>query len=751
MSLPGRAKRVELALASVLALVAFLPFLRGTLAGASLYFRDLSLQFFPVRRFVAEGLRSGELRFWNPYAYEGVPLSPPPIGYPLDLLHAWRPDAAFFSLLLALHIPAAALALYALARQLGVARLGAAGAGALFGLGGFALSTVNLYVYAQALPWVPLVVLAFARAAAGERRALALAALAGAILLSTTALEFALQAFLIAAVLAPPAGRGTTARLIAAVALACGLAAFVIAPISALVVGSARDVGFSTELALAHSVHPIALLQLFVGGLFGDPARYADRFWGSNFFPRGFPYVLSLYLGATAVALAATGGIGKDRLARRLLVLALLALVVCLGRWAGLAPIVDALGPLRKVRFPVKAFLTAHLALALLAGRGLDALARADRTSLRRFARLALALGLALATAPALVLRLPPVSRFLLAGFFPPELSWPVRLAHARSIAGDAALGGAAAVVAGLLALAARRGWLRPGLAAGAIALLLASDLLRAGAGLNPTVAPSFLAPAPEVARLAAQLRADGGRLFTQDPWSSPAYLRARAARGEGHELWSFAVAQDTLSPDTNLPSAVATALAPDRTMLVPVERTLPVSLAAPEAFPQIVDRLQQAGVTHVLSLDRLEHPALQPRDIASPSRIAPLALHLYRLTGSQPLVDVRCGAEAAGRALSLRRDGDEVRISAEATRPAHVVLREALAPGWRARVDGRPAAVARGEERYMQVAIPPGRHELELRYEPPRFLPGLAISFASLLAVLWLARPGRRPATAAT
>jgi len=75
----------EWAAAALVALVAFLPFARGVLSGASLYFRDLSLHFFPLRRFALEGLRRGELRFWNPYVHEGVPLSLPPLGYPLDL------------------------------------------------------------------------------------------------------------------------------------------------------------------------------------------------------------------------------------------------------------------------------------------------------------------------------------------------------------------------------------------------------------------------------------------------------------------------------------------------------------------------------------------------------------------------------------------------------------------------------------------------------------------------------------------
>lgn len=737
--------------AALVAASAFLPFLRGALSGGSLYFRDLSLQFFPARRFVAEGLRAGEMRFWNPFAHEGVPLSLPPLGYPLDLLHALRPDEGFFSLLLALHVPLAALALFALARHLGASPLAAAGGGVLFGLGGFALSTVNLYVYAQALPWVALVVLALRRAAAGGRRDVALAALASGMLLTTTAVEFALQAFAIGAFLSPLRGpRGAAVRVAASVALGAGLAAFVLGPTSALVAGSAREAGFPTEVVLAHSVHPVALVQMLVAGLFGDPLRFADRFWGVRFFPRGFPYFLSLYVGATGLALAATGAFERRPAARRLVLLALAGLVLCLGLWAGLAPLVDALGPLRKVRFPSKAFLTVHLSLSVLAALGLDALSRADRPALRRFAWAALGVGLVALVGPSLALGIPRLTRFLLSGFFAPELPWPLRLEYARFIAADAAVGGGVALLASALAALALRQRLRAALAAAGVALLLGADLLRAGAGLNPTVPPGFLAPSPVVASLATRLRAEGGRTFPFEPSYSPAYHQARAGLAGRHELWSFGLLQDTFAPDTNLRSAVATALTPDRTMLVPVERVLAPEEAAPHAFARIVDRLRAAAVSHVLALEPLDHPALRDHEIVIVPRVAPLALHLYRLDGAKPMLELVADGGTAGRVLSFDRHGDTVAIEVDAERAGRLVLREAHAQGWSVSLEGRPAALERVEGHSMAVRVPSGRHGVLLHYRPPRLVPGLVVSALSLLLVTFLAvggRPRRSPA----
>jgi hypothetical protein len=108
--------------AGLVAFVALVPFGRGLLSGASFYFRDLSLYFLPIRRFALEGLAAGEVRFWNPYVHEGVPLSLPAVGYPLDLLQLLRPDPAGLSAVLALHVPLAAVAFFALARALSLPR-----------------------------------------------------------------------------------------------------------------------------------------------------------------------------------------------------------------------------------------------------------------------------------------------------------------------------------------------------------------------------------------------------------------------------------------------------------------------------------------------------------------------------------------------------------------------------------------------------------------------------------------------------
>ena len=121
------AQRRVVVVGAAVALAALLPFARGLLLGRSLYFRDLSLQFLPLRIFALEGLRAGELRQWNPFTHEGEPLAPPALTYPLDLLQLLRPDQLGISWTLALHVPLAALTFLVdfLAAAAGAKRVGA--------------------------------------------------------------------------------------------------------------------------------------------------------------------------------------------------------------------------------------------------------------------------------------------------------------------------------------------------------------------------------------------------------------------------------------------------------------------------------------------------------------------------------------------------------------------------------------------------------------------------------------------------
>jgi len=555
-------RRVTLGAAAVAACAAFLPFARGLLAGESFYFRDLSRQFFPFRHFVLEGLRSGELRYWNPLVHEGEPLPFPPISYPLDLLQLLFSDDWGLSLLLALHVPLAALAFLALGRGLGLAPWAAVAGGLVYALGGFSLSSLNLYVYASAVAWAPLVVLGVLRSARGGPREWVAGALVIAVALSTLGVEIVAQALLLGLVLSASRREPLRwPRMGASLLLGLGLAAPTLLVVQGLVAGSERAQGFTTKMVLADSLHPVRLVQVVVGGLFGDPAQLVDRFWGLRFFA-DFPYFLSLYLGVAVLVLAVVGARRSTRYRGRILLVLFSALLVCLGRFAGFEGLVEAVpDAMRSLRYPSKAFFSVHFAVALLVALGADSLVRgSDRSGWRWLASLGLPLGTLFALAPLLPRVTPGLTLRLLAGFFPLDYPWSQRYEIARFVLHDVFLGGTVAMAVGLVALLVLWGRARPGASLLAIVCLLAADLIRSGAGLNPTVKPAFFQPSPEMSLEAARMREAGGRVFTCDPELSDAFWEARRGLRGSFEVWTVATLLETSTPHFNMRVGLPTA-----------------------------------------------------------------------------------------------------------------------------------------------------------------------------------------------
>ena len=736
------------AVAAAVAVVAALPFARGLLSGHAFFFRDLSLHFFPLRRFALDGLRAAELRYWNPYLHEGIPSPFPPISYPIELLQLLHPDEWGLSLVLALHVPLAALAFLALGRHLGLEPVAAAAGGFVYALGGFCLSTLNLYVYAEAMAWAPLVILGARRAAGGRGRDVAWAAIAIAMAWSTVGTELVLQSILAAVVLSwPPGGRrAAIVRVAAALLLGLGLSAPTTGVMSGVVAVSERGRGFPPAVVLAQSVHPLTLLQVVIGDFYGDLSDVANRWWGENFFPRGFPYFLSLYLGAAALAVAAVGARFGRELRLRLIVLALFGLVVCLGRWGVIGPIVEALPLLRRFRFPTKAFFTVHLAVSLLAALGTDALASGRRPAWRWLAAAGLALGGPLTGGLLLPALAPGFVRYFVAGFFPSDEAWPLRERQLAHMLHDAAAGGALALAAAAIALVVLRGRLRPGLAVVGLAALLAADLLRTGAGLNPMVTASFYRLSAEMTVQLPILR-DGSRLFVCEPVRSRAYWAGRALHPENHEAWTFETYRETMTPNFNLLARVPTALGEDLTSLVPMA-AIPGRDEGCDRIGMLAGRLRAAGVAHVVSLDPLADPALRERAVVAPSRIAPVAVHIYDVSSPGPgrlaLVDAGGGA-AAGRVTLVRESSDAVEIAVDAEAPAILILRDGYAPGWRAWVDDAPAAVTVAEGHYRAVAVPAGSHRARLAYQPPGLRAGLGVMALSVCVLAPLMRRRHR------
>ncbi|MCY1061967.1 hypothetical protein [Nannocystis sp. SCPEA4] len=88
----------------------------------------------------------------------------------------------------------------------------------------------------------------------------------------------------------------------------------------------------------------------------------------------------------------------------------------------------------------------------------------------------------------------------------------------------------------------------------------------------------------------------------------------------------------------------------------------------------------------------------------------------------------------------------NRVALTVDAPAAGVLVVHEAWASGWIARVDGAPAPVLRANYLFRGLLVGPGRHTVELEYRPPRLGAALAVyGLTALLVLLGLIRLPRR------
>lgn len=712
--------------AAQLALVLWL-FGPALFEGRLLFFRDLSSYYAPCYDWAAGWLRRGVWPLWNPTANGGEPFL---LADPVELAVLWLGGMkAALGWGPALHLMLALAGASALARRLGMGPWGSFVAGAVYGLGGFVLSTVNLVPLFHAAAWAPWVVAAVLAAARDPtpRRVAALAVLA-AVQIGTLAAEVVAATALTAVMLleeSSPLRDRRLLRLAGAGLLALLLSAPAVLGGRALVSGTARAQGFTRGEALAYSLPPPVLGEMVLPKFLGDPHAFSDAdFWGRAYFPEGYPYLVSLYLGLPVLVLAA--GAGR---AARLWLLAALGVVLSLGSYGPLDLLPESAR--LPVRGPQKALLLTHLALALLAGRGLERRLGGRATgALRWWPALpgAALLGVALA------LRLDPGAvRGALAKLLPP-LEDPRGLVAARTLWPDAWLVAAALALATGLALALGKGWAR------AAALLVAFDLLIVNSAVNPLAPASFYDLRAEVKELVSGPAGEGrfrwfsyGVALTPGLRFTPVVTRARS------DVLLYSLDRQSLLPRTGVLDGLEAGADIDRTGWSPPGATLPVAEARPERFESHHDLLRRANVRWVLSFRSL------PEDLTTRRGEVRLAeiespLGLYELRDPLPRAFFARSGEAprpeAGPIVSYEPvDPHTVRVAAD-TPAGRLVVLDAFHPDWTAedRSGGLPIEPALG--RYRQVPTGGGDRAVTFRYRPAWRLPALGLcGLGALLA----------------
>jgi len=594
----------------------------------------------------------------------------------------------------------------------------------------------------------------------------------------TAVTALVMGALTIGRLVAPGSRAARLARLVAACALGLLLSAVQWLPTLELARGSARW----TSAALAPwTLHPLRLLEL------GLPIRWFELplspSLAAALFEGREPYLASIYCGLLALVLAAAAAL--DRRSIVAWILAGSAALLSIGQRAPFYQLLMLIvPPLRVLRYPEKALLVTALAVALLAGLGLDALASGRPEPARRARWSALLLAL-LAAACAAALAFPSTRLFAGGGQEVPALDgWGVLSSGAPITRGALlALRGALLCLAAAAALTLR---ISPARQALFVACLGGLDLFWAHHRLNPTAPVDLFTSRPSpLAHLGAL---DAARVYVYDytirlpsePGEHPGaevYTLARVPQGWPRDAALVLGVLDYLNPPTAGRWGVRGSFDVDIVDLYPTAlRRLVAHQREVERDGEAHARLLRLGaVTHVLTLHeaawtRVLRPLTSEAGLfREPIRIfavpSPLP-HVYAVGGARIASDTEAEgilgsadfdparelvlptgrARAAAEALESRVDvrdwrPDRIAMDVRLSDAGFVVLSDAFDPGWQAWVDGRRSEVLRANLAFRAVEVPAGEHALKLRYVPPGLVAGGTASLAALAVLLPLLR----------
>ena len=737
--------------------------------GSGFFVRDLYHYYWPTKWVLRETLLAGHFPSWNPFYASGQPMAANPeyeVFYPLQALILLPDYELGFRLHIVVHLYIAAFGTYALLRGLGRGIAAAIFAGLAFALGGPLLSVVNLLPMLFSAAWIPWILLAIHRLAESPTpRRIAIASLAAGIQILTFEPATLVQTWALVGLYVVT----TRTRRIVPIAVsliggvAVGAAQFL--PAFDHMRDSVRAAGIDLDTASLWSMPPLRPLELIFPRFFGLLGERGLWYWSSAVaYPRdGAPFYFRIYLGALLVPLLIAGLRTRTRAVWIGFGAVAFSFLVALGAHTPVFSWVRHIPLLDKLRYPEKFFLTGLLLMILFAAIALDRIVNGDAVA-RRTALVTAAV-LAAASAAIAIFARGDAYRDLFIAF------WRLR---------SNPLAAAMATMSG-------EQWLRPVLAFGAVAAVLAlmpkmeirlasllllaiviADLGALASEIAPRM-PSRFFERPPAARL---LDVQGGRLFHEAQRDTRSEDAVRYTRLGDESYW---MARNALLPMTPARWGVPLAMDVDydNTFLLPsadFQRVVHFVASQRADWRKILGPM--ANVTQRAVYRPFPEAAEEAR--GDLEQIVPIRLLPMKANGrfyfADQVVTVRGPAEMATALVqrnwrprvafwsepAFQPSAGSVRVVAETPARAELDV-ETAGPAllmsstthhkyWRATVDGAPTPVIQTNVAYQGVRVPTGRHKVIFRYRNDVLMIAMGISAIAIAAALILLLAGRRP-----
>lgn len=673
---------------------------------------DLGAFHLPIRAFYAHCLAAGNAFDWIPQLYSGFFLTGDgQLGgyHPLHcLLYRCLPLAIAFDLECLISYPALLLGTYCFLRQWRLPRYAALFGGMASAFCGFSMLHfvhVNAVAVVAHLPWLLMATDALVRnrsAKARRRRVFAGAAVA---LLTGSQLLLGYPQYVCYSLLAmlgygllvcssspvrPENANGTAALasppfqmqmrplmfrpliLMFWIALGFAVAAVQLLPTYEALAESARQ---SADAAFRNSgsLHPLNLIQLVA------PYLFRTRVVGQN------THELGCYAGAVSLLLAVWAIVGQKRRRNRTLIwgaaaLAIVGFAIAMGEFGPLAGVTAWLPVVNRMRFPCRAIVLVHFAIAILAAVGLMELCRArepNRAGLRAIWALAIC-SVAIAI----------VGPLLWASY---TAAWPLVW-----------IGPAITTSSATLMTFSTRGvrWARF-----ALVLFAAADLATYGLTnsfysqtlpLQQFAAATPAPPGPAIGRVAVDLAAPnprvlhaGDRLLLSGWNLADGYAGLEPARTlDNHQIAALRAAGVIwVSANANVADADSKARGPSLPGWTRVTGSLPRAklFAEAKASTDPADDISQIDLESTLLVEQ------------------PIQLDSGR-AGTVAVVEDRPG---------------RIRLQTEAPAERLLFVSESFHPGWKCWVDGRPAPVLRVDGDFLGCLLRGGTRQVGFEFLP--------------------------------
>jgi len=162
--LEGAKRHAYLFAAMALSILFFYPVL---FSNKTFFLRDIHQWFYPMKFFLSNSLKAGEIPFWCPHYFCGSPFMSDiqsGVFYPLSLVFFLLPFPESFNLYIVIHFILGFCFFYQFITSLGLSRKSALITSISFCYGGFTLSSVNILNNLSTLIWLPAVLWSFQRA-----------------------------------------------------------------------------------------------------------------------------------------------------------------------------------------------------------------------------------------------------------------------------------------------------------------------------------------------------------------------------------------------------------------------------------------------------------------------------------------------------------------------------------------------------------------------------------------------------------